>query len=125
MIDSEKITLRNMTYSGYVGVSAREHDVATTIEVDVELYADLKKACKSDHLDDTIDYAEIYDRVGEVISARHHTLLESLAEEITDTLFGLNECEKIITRIRKPRPPLKGACDYAEIEIVRHKANRE
>lgn len=122
--DSEKVTLGNMVFSGFVGVSESEREQETRIEVDVEMHADLSKACKSDALDDTIDYSRLHDLVAEVVASRHHNLLESLAEEIADAAFGLGECEKIVVRVRKPRPPVGGECGFAEVEIVRHRANR-
>ncbi len=123
--DSEKITLKNMAFSAHVGVAGWERDVRTPIGVDLEICADLKKACKSDNLDDTINYASIYDVVGKVVDGRHHNLLESLAAEVADAVFGLCDCQKIVVRIRKPHPPVGGICDHAEVEIVRHKPRRQ
>ena len=125
MEDSGKITLSNMAFSAYVGVAGWERDVRTPVEVDLEICADLKKACKSDNLNDTIDYAKIYDVVAEVVDGRHHNLLESLAAEVADAVFGLCDCYKIVVRIRKPQPPIGGMCDHAEVEIVRHKPRRQ
>ena len=125
MEDSGKITLKNMAYSGYVGVTDWESDVKTHIEVDLEIHADLKKACKSDDLDDTIDYAMVYDLVGKVIKGGHHNLLESLAEEIADEILQFCDCDTIVVRTRKPHPPVDGMCDYAEVEIVRHNSSRQ
>ncbi|UCD57591.1 MAG: dihydroneopterin aldolase [Candidatus Hydrogenedentota bacterium] len=124
MRDSEKITLKNMVYSGYLGVTEWEREVPTRLEVDLEMHADLRKACKSDDLNDTIDYAKVYDLVDGVIKSKHHNLLESLAEEISAVVFGLRECDKVVVRIRKPHPPVDGMCDHAEVEIVRHNTNR-
>lgn len=122
--DCEKVTLGNMVFSGFVGASESERGQETRIEVDVEMHADLSKACKSDALDDTIDYSRLHDLVAKVVALRHHNLLESLAEEIADAALGLGECEKIVVRVRKPRPPVGGECGFAEVEIVRHRANR-
>ena len=124
--DSEKITLGNMEFSGFVGASEGEREQKTRIEVDVEIHADLGAACKSDALDDTMDYSRLYDLAAQVVASRHHNLLESLAEEIADAAFGLGGCEKekIIVRVRKPRPPVGGECGFAEVEIFRNKANR-
>ena len=124
MKDSEKVTLGNMIFSGFVGVSEWEREQETRIEVDVEMSADLGKACKSDALDDTIDYSRLHDLAAEVVASKRHNLLESLAEEIADAAFGLGACEKIVVRVRKPRPPVGGECGFAEVEIVRHRANR-
>lgn len=125
MKDSEKITLRNMVCSGYLGVAEWEREVPTRIEVDVEIYADLSKACKSDSLNDTIDYSKVYDLVGEVTGRKHYNLLESLANQIADALLALCDCDKIVVRVRKPHPPISGQCDYAEVEVVRHNTNRQ
>ena len=124
MEDSEKITLKNMAFSAFVGAAEWERDVRTRIEVDLELHADLEKACASDNLDDTIDYAVVYDLVSEVINSKHHNLLESVAGEIADAVFDSCECTRVVVRIRKPHPPVGGPCDHAEVEIVRHKGKR-
>ncbi len=124
MNGTEKITLKNIQCAGSVGVSDWEHTVPTRLEVDLEIYADLRKASRSDDLNDTIDYAKAHDFVKQVIARKHHNLLESLAEEIAQELFNLRDCDKIVVRIRKPHPPVSGACDYAEVEVVRHKPHR-
>lgn len=124
MKDSERIILRNLVYWGSVGVAEWEREAHTRIEVDLEIYADLKKACKSDDLNDTIDYAKLNDLAGKIIGGKRHDLLESLAEEIAGAAFELCNCEKVVVRVRKPHPPIGGPCDFAEVEIVRHRANR-
>jgi dihydroneopterin aldolase len=125
MKDSDKITLRKMVYWGPVGAAEWEREVGAVVEVDIELHADLGRACKSDALNDTIDYAKLYGLVGEVIAGRHHNLLESLAEEIAGAALGLGDCEKVVVRVRKPHPPVGGPCDNAEVEITRRQASRD
>ena len=124
MNDSEKITLKNMVFGGRVGAAEWERKVRTRVEVDLEIHADLKKACKSDDLDDTINYSKLYDLVGKAVGGKHHNLLESLAEEIAAAAFGSYDCDRVVVRVRKPHPPVGGPCDDAEVEIVRHKVNR-
>lgn len=124
MENAEKITLKNMVLAGSVGVADWERKVPTRIEVDLEIYGDLKKACKSDDLNDTIDYAKAYDLVNQVIKARHHNLIESVAEEVANAILELHDCQRVVVRVRKPHPPLSGMCDYAQVEIVRHRGNR-
>ncbi|RJP74366.1 MAG: dihydroneopterin aldolase [Candidatus Abyssobacteria bacterium SURF_17] len=124
MQNNERITLKNMLLAGSIGVADWERKVPTRIEVDLELYADLKEACKSDDLNDTIDYAKAYELVNQVIKARHHNLIESVAEEVASAVLKLCDCQKVVVRVRKPHPPLSGMCDYAEVEIARHRGNR-
>ncbi len=124
MENTDKITLRNMVYWGPVGTTEWERELRTRIEVDIVVYTDLKRACMSDDLNDTMDYAKLHDLVGEVIGGKHHNLLESLAEEIAGLALGPGDCEKVVVRVRKPHPPVGGPCDNAEVEITRHKVSR-
>jgi dihydroneopterin aldolase len=123
-MDSEKLSLKNLVYWGYVGASEWERRTLTRIEVDIEIRADLGKACKSDDLGDTIDYSRLREIAGKIVGAKHHNLLESLAEEIADGAFKLCKCEMVTLRVRKPQPPIGGPCDFAEIELVRHRTGR-
>ncbi|RJP26064.1 MAG: dihydroneopterin aldolase [Candidatus Abyssobacteria bacterium SURF_5] len=124
MSANDKIILKGMLFSASVGVSDWERDVPTSLEVDLELQADLQKACMSDNLHDTINYSELYDLVGETVGSRHHNLLESLAQEIADGVLKQHACRSVIIRIRKPHPPVKGVCAYAEVEITRSSRER-
>jgi dihydroneopterin aldolase len=125
MKDSEKITLKNMVFLCSLGCTEWERHVRTRVEVDVEITAYLKKACKSDDVTDTINYVSIYDLAGRVVNGKHHNLIESVAQEVADGVFNQCDCEQVVVRVRKPHPPLNGMCDSAEIEIVRHRVNRK
>jgi dihydroneopterin aldolase len=114
-----------MVFSASVGVADWERQVPTKVEVDVEIETDLRKACLSDNLHDTINYSEVYEQVGKIVASRHHNLMEALAQKIADGVLGLSGAPGIrcvTVRIRKPNPPFKGICAFAEIVISRRKA---
>jgi len=48
-------------------------------------------------------------------------LMERLAGEIAETVLADFEVETVTVRCRKPRVPVKGFIDYAEVEITRGK----
>jgi dihydroneopterin aldolase len=115
----DKITLKNMLFAASIGVADWERDVPTIIEVDVEIDADLRKACTSDNLHDTINYSEVYESVCQAVESRHHNLLESLAHQIAEDILARRHCRSVTVRIRKPNPPIGGVCAFAEVQITR------
>lgn len=119
-----KITLKNMVFLGSVGVAHWERETLTRLEVDVEIHAGLEKACKSDNVNDTINYSKIHARVGEIVAARHHNLLESVAQDVADGIIDMYACERVVVNVRKPHPPVGGMCDYAQVEITRFGTER-
>lgn len=119
MLKKDKITLKNMLFAASIGVADWERNVTTIIEIDVEISADLWKACMSDNLHDTISYSEVYESVCKAVESRHHNLLESLAHQIAEDILQRRDCRVVTVRIRKPNPPIGGICAFAEVEIAR------
>ena len=54
------IRLKNMTFYGYHGVYDFEKEKGTDFEIDLELFTPLLKSSKSDNIEDTINYDDIY-----------------------------------------------------------------
>lgn len=80
-----KIELRDITFYAYHGVAPQETKVGNTFMVDLVLTAPLEKAVFSDDLNDTINYAEVY----EVVKAEMQIpskLLEHVAGRIVNGL---------------------------------------
>ena len=55
----DKIEIKNLKIAGRHGVYDYEKTQDRTFELDIVFFLDLSVACKSDNLEDTIDYAEI------------------------------------------------------------------
>ena len=121
MQETDKITLKNMMFKASIGVTDWERRVPTTVEIDIEVGADLRKACISDDLHDTINYSEIHNAVNRTVVSRHYNLLESLAQEVADAVLDQSRCLAVTVKVRKPNPPFPGMCAYAEVEIIRNK----
>ncbi len=87
--------------------------------MDVEIDCDLESAGKSDDLNDTIDYSEIFRLVIETGTRRKFLLIESLAQNITDSILSRFPIESVLVRIKKLTPPIPGELEYAGVEITR------
>jgi dihydroneopterin aldolase len=116
----DKIIMENMRFYGYHGVIEEEKLLGQHFFVDAELYLPLRKAGASDDLNDTVNYAAVYDRIRDIVTGERYNLLEALAERIcAEVLKGHPMIEKIVLRIRKPEAPIHGIFDNVGVEIER------
>ena len=117
---NDTIRLKDLTVFGHFGVSPAEREVGQKIQLDIELTADLKAACESDSLKDTINYEAVYANVMEVVSGRKHRLLEALGEEIAYTLIQNFPVTKVTISLRKLTLPFPNNLSYVEVCLTRN-----
>lgn len=117
----DRIKLKGMTFYAFHGVSKSERELGQQYEIDVELSVDTKKAGNTDNIEDTINYAEVFDRVESIVEKNSFKLLETVAERISNALLKDFEISGIKVVVRKINPPVKGIIDHVEVEIERNK----
>ncbi len=115
----DKILINNMKIYGYHGVMEEEKILGQNFFIDLELNCDLRKAGKTDDLKDTVNYAEIYSKVENIVKNRKYNLLEKLAQEIADEILKNIIISGVKVRIRKPSAPVNGNFDFVGVEISR------
>lgn len=112
---TSKIELKEMRFYAYHGVAPQETVVGNTFIVDLLLTAPLEQAVRSDNLNDTINYAEVYELVKEEMSLPSR-LLEHVAGRILGALkrrFPLLEAARI--SVSKLNPPFGGEVRSAAV----------
>ncbi|MBN2288561.1 MAG: dihydroneopterin aldolase [Candidatus Glassbacteria bacterium] len=115
----DRITLHGMKFYSHSGLHSFERDVGQLFEIDVDCYLDLEQASLSDHLVDTINYPELFGLVQSVMENSSYNLMERLVGEIARRILSELPVERVTVRCRKPRVPVKGFIDYAEVEVTR------
>lgn len=120
---ADRLLLKNMVFYGYHGAFEAEKELGQRIEVDVELYLNLKQAGSTDDLELTVNYVEIYTIVKDVVEERGFNLMEALADTIAEEILSAYTLDEIVVRVRKPNPPSGGIMDCLEVE-VRRPANK-
>lgn len=116
----DKITLKKLKFYGYHGVLEEENRLGQKFTVNLELFSDLRKACVTDSVDDTINYALVYALVKEIVETEQYNLIEKLAEEITARIFSTFEkVSEIVVEIEKPEAPVNGIYDFFSVQIRR------
>jgi len=106
-----------MVFYAYHGTSAAERKTGNRFEVDIEVFADLAKAGKSDKLADTISYTRIYELTEKIFTSHKYNLIEKVGYLLADAIMDEFKPEKVIIRIRKMIPPIPGNLDHIELEI--------
>ncbi len=113
------LQLNEMKFFAYHGVNEQERIVGNTYVVSIKLGLDMKKACQSDQLEDTLNYAKVYKQVAAVMQIPCN-LIEHLAEKIClqlrNSFPGILHIE---IRLKKCNPPIVGIMQSAEIILER------
>ena len=70
-----------------IGIYPWERKVAQTIQLDIEIALPTSKSCQTDNVKDTLDYASIIRRIHESLAQKQSSLLEALAEHISQIIL--------------------------------------
>ena len=115
---SSKIYLRNVRFHAFHGVLPQEGIVGNDYLVNLVLDYDFSSAMKTDDLQGTLNYAEVYQKVREEMAVPSK-LLEYVASRIAHRLFSdFPEIQKLQLSITKVNPPMGADSDGAGVEVV-------
>jgi dihydroneopterin aldolase len=120
----DRLSLLGMRFSARHGVLDHEKVEPQPFEVDLVLHADLAAASSSDELDDTVDYAALYDLAAAIVTGPSFDLIEGLAGAIARAVLAATNAPLVAAvevRVRKPQAPLGGELETVEAAIVRHR----
>jgi dihydroneopterin aldolase len=120
---ADAIVLRGLTFYAHHGALAEERTLGQRFVVDARLELDLRPAGRSDDLTQTVNYADVWLAIRDVVEGPPLNLVEAVAEQVAVVL--LERFERIDTawvRIFKPSAPIRGAVvGDVSIEIWRRR----
>lgn len=100
------IVLKGMEFYAYHGCFAEEKIVGTNFLVDLYLNLDTSKAQKSDRVEDTINYVDVYALVKKEMQISSN-LIENLAARIRDSILATYpQIESLKMELTKLNPPI-------------------
>lgn len=112
--------MKNLAFFGYHGVMEEEKTLGQKFFLDIEIYTDLGKAGKSDQVEDTVHYGEVYEIIKNRVETWRFKLIESLAENIAEAVLDkFIKVQEINVVVKKPEAPVPGLFDYVAVEIRR------
>ena len=120
VLETDRILLTGMVFFGHHGVSAEERSVRQKILVDLKVSMSLVAPGKSDKLEDTIDYEQIFTETKRIAEGPPHKLLESLATEIANKILSMVRVNVVQVLVTKANPPITGwSSGVVTIDITR------
>ena len=117
----DTIQISQLEFYGYHGASDEEQAIGHRYAVDVELSFDTTKAGASDALSDTVNYADVAQRILEIGTSRQFRLLEALAAALSDAILAEFPVELVRLTVHKLHPPMPAIANSVGVSIERRR----
>lgn len=116
-IAQSSIRLHEMRFYAYHGVMAQERRVGGDYVVSLSVDTDLSVPVVSDRVEDTLNYAALYDVVAREMAIPSQ-LLEHVAGRIGQgVLDTFPQVTALTIEVRKVNPPMGADCQGASVEL--------
>lgn len=118
----DRIFLEKMEFYGYHGVFPEENRLGQRFVVDLTIDVDLEPAGKSDNLEDSVNYGELYELCRAIVEGERYKLVETIAERIAeDVLAVYQKVGSCTVKVYKPDPPIPGHYKAVAVQIQRRR----
>jgi dihydroneopterin aldolase len=97
----DKIFIRALKTETIIGIFDWERQVKQTVIVDIEMGIDIRKAARSDSIDDTMNYKKVAKRVLAFVEESSFHLVETLGERIAMLIldeFAINDVRIVLSK---------------------------
>jgi dihydroneopterin aldolase len=119
----DTISISGLEFYGFHGVSAEEQAIGHRYLVDVSLAVDTRPAAISDHVSDTVNYAEVVETILAINAATRFHLLESLAQRIADEILArFLRVQSLQVTVQKRLPPMNAIVQSVGVSIHRQRS---
>ena len=98
----DKIFLKELTTETVIGIFDWEREVKQTIAIDLEMSADIRRAARTDSIQDTLNYKAVAKRLLAFIQESRYQLVETLAEEIARLVLTEFPVDWVKVTLHKP-----------------------
>ncbi|PTL38176.1 dihydroneopterin aldolase [Alkalicoccus saliphilus] len=118
----DKVYVEGMRFYGYHGAFQEETKLGQRFYADVVMEIDTEQAGNTDDLDDTVNYAEVYEAAKEVLEGEPVKLVETLTARTASLILERFAIVDAVTvKVKKPDPPIPGHYDGVAVEIRRER----
>jgi 7,8-dihydroneopterin aldolase/epimerase/oxygenase len=111
---ADTIFLHDLRIKTIVGIWDWERRIRQTVSIDLEMGADIRKAARTDRIEDALDYKQIAKRVQQFVEDSSYQLVESLAENIAIVVLKEFDVPWIAVKVNKPGA-IRGSRDVGVI----------
>ncbi len=104
------IFLHDLRVETVIGIWDWERKILQTVAIDLDMSADIRKAAKTDSVDDTLNYKLVSKRIQQFVGESSFKLVETLAENIAGLILDEFDVSWVRVRVNKPGA-IRGARD--------------
>jgi len=98
----DKIFLKELTTEAVIGIFGWEREVKQTVAIDLEMSADIRRAARTDSINDTLNYKAVAKRVLAFVQESRYQLVETLAEAIANVVLTEFPVDWVRVTLHKP-----------------------
>jgi FolB domain-containing protein len=98
----DKILVRDLTARCIIGVNAEERREKQEVLINLSIYADLRKAGKSDKFEDAVDYRSIKKQILGEVEKSSYNLIEALAQRVAEICLENPAISQVKVTVEKP-----------------------
>lgn len=98
----DRIFITALTTEAVIGIYDWEREVKQRLEIDLEIWRDLRAAGASDAIEDTLNYKSVAKRVLAFVEASSFRLVESLADQIARIVLEEYQVARVRVTVHKP-----------------------
>ena len=99
---ADTIFIRDLRVETVVGVFDWERRIKQTVSLDLDMRADIRRAARSDRIEDTLDYKTVAKRVAQFVAAAQCQLVETLAEQVAALIISEFGVTQVKVMLHKP-----------------------
>lgn len=103
------IHLKKLRFHGRHGVLPEEAALGQPWIIDLDLVVDIAHAAATDDLAHTVNYADVYAQVRDIVTGERFDLIETLANRILSAVLSAHPLVRSATiTVHKPHVPIPG-----------------
>jgi dihydroneopterin aldolase len=99
---ADRIYLRDLRTETIIGIYDWERKIRQTVSFDFEFPIDIRRAAKTDRIEDTLNYKSVAKRVLAFVEQSEYHLVETLAEEVARLILREFPVEWVRVTLNKP-----------------------
>lgn len=114
--------MNEMVFYAYHGVMPEENRLGQKFIIDVELEVDLEMSGRTDEVNETVSYADVFLTIEKTVTQNQFKLIEKLAYEIANQILSnYIKVEAITVKVLKPEAPVAGNFSSFGVEICKRR----
>lgn len=98
----DTIFLKDLKVETVIGIWGWERQIRQTVVINLEMAADIRRAAKSDSVEDTLNYKAVAKRLQQFVADAEFQLVETLAERIAEIVVNEFDVPWVSVEVSKP-----------------------